>query len=190
MLSLSNIILSRLNAKSLCYLRHFFVQAMACLYFFALCGIAAAQTAGEPEPVRVNEAPIAQINSIQRFTPAGGDSGENPFAIKRILTRFEFWTCLMVFLFGAIVIGAQFLLLRKKDFDANDLLKVFGITLIVVGTLFSISTGRSDQQTAPAMGLFGTLAGYLLGKATTAQKIPKEKKAKNIAARSEKGAEV
>lgn len=93
----------------------------------------------------------------------------------------------MVFLFGAVVIAAQFFLLKKKDFDANDLLKVFGITLIVVGTLFLISTGRSDQQIAPAMGLFGTLAGYLLGKATTTQKAAKQKEGKNDVTRADQG---
>ena len=103
---------------------------------------------------------------IQQMTPPGGDSGAEPFDFKRILTRFEFWLSLLILAFGATVVLVQFALLRRQNFDANDILKVFGVTLIVVGTLFLIAAGFGDKQIAPAMGLFGTLAGYLLGKAS------------------------
>ena len=38
------------------------------------------------------------------------------------------------------------------------------VTLIVVSSLFIITAGYSSEQIAPAMGLFGTIAGYLLGR--------------------------
>ena len=106
----------------------------------------------------------------QQTTAAGGDSGAAPFDFRRILTRFEFWLSFLILGFGCVVVGVEFALLRKKDFDGNDILKVFGVTLIVVGTLFLIAAGFGDKQIAPAMGLFGTLAGYLLGRATSGQK--------------------
>jgi hypothetical protein len=44
---------------------------------------------------------------------------------------------------------------------------VYAVTLIIVGTLFAITAGFDSNQIAPAMGLFGTIAGYLLGKRAT-----------------------
>ena len=118
------------------------------------------------QPVTAEAAAASVTLPTEQMTPAGGDSGVAPFDFKRILTRFEFWLSLLILCFGAIVVLAQFILLRKYRFDANDILKVFGVTLIVVGTLFLIAAGFGDKQIAPAMGLFGTLAGYLLGRAS------------------------
>jgi hypothetical protein len=110
----------------------------------------------------------------QQMTPAGGDTGAAPFDIRRIMTRFEFWLSLLILAFGTAVVGVEYALLRKRSFDGNDILKVFGITLIVVGTLFLIASGFGDKQIAPAMGLFGTLAGYILGKASGSGKASDE----------------
>lgn len=119
-----------------------------------------------------NEPSSAQIAN-QVGAPSGGDSGEAPFSFRRILTRFEFWLSLLILAFGTVVVSVQFSLLRKKKFDGNDILKVFGVTLIIVGTLFLIAAGFGDKQIAPAMGLFGTLAGYLLGRASV-EPAPRE----------------
>lgn len=118
------------------------------------------------QPINAEAAAASATSPTEQMTPAGGDSGAAPFDFKRILTRFEFWLSLLILCFGALVVIAQFILLRKFDFDANDILKVFGVTLIIVGTLFLIAAGFGDKQIAPAMGLFGTLAGYLLGRAS------------------------
>jgi hypothetical protein len=63
------------------------------------------------------------------------------------------------------VVLCEYILLRRQPFTGDDVLKVFGVTLIIVGSLVLIAAGFGDKQIAPAMGLFGTLAGYLLGKA-------------------------
>jgi hypothetical protein len=134
----------------------------------SLAGSLQAQPAGgKPE---ASQATAGQPAANQQTTAAGGDSGAAPFDFRRILTRFEFWLSFLILGFGCVVVGVEFALLRKKDFDGNDILKVFGVTLIVVGTLFLIAAGFGDKQIAPAMGLFGTLAGYLLGRATAAKK--------------------
>jgi hypothetical protein len=43
-------------------------------------------------------------------------------------------------------------------------MRAFAITLIIIGTMVLICAGYSNDQIAPAMGLFGTVAGYLLGR--------------------------
>ena len=46
----------------------------------------------------------------------------------------------------------------------GDWAKDQAINLIVTGTLFLISAGFSAQQISPGLGLFGTIAGYVLGR--------------------------
>ncbi len=44
------------------------------------------------------------------------------------------------------------------------IVKFVTITLIIISTLFLITAGYSNNQIAPAVGLLGTIAGYLLGR--------------------------
>ena len=48
--------------------------------------------------------------------------------------------------------------------------RTYTITLIIVGTMFLITAGFDSEQTSPAMALFGTIAGYLLGRIDLAHK--------------------
>jgi hypothetical protein len=142
------------------WIRSLIALVVLCLSLGAACAEIGESSAGS--------APSTAVSTMQETTPPGGDSGQSPFDVKRILTRFEFWLSLLILIFGVIVVLVQFLLLRGRHFDGNDILKVFGVTLIVVGTLFLIASGFGDKQIASAMGLFGTLAGYLLGKSSGA----------------------
>jgi hypothetical protein len=83
---------------------------------------------------------------------------------KTLLTSFEFWLSLEVLIFGGLVILVEFILLRSRGAKAEEILRVYAVTLIVIGTLFAITAGFDNNQIAPAMGLFGTIAGYLLGR--------------------------
>jgi len=69
-----------------------------------------------------------------------------------------------VLVFGLVTMAfASSLLKRNRDPDA--LLRVLGTIMILISILFLIVAGYSSTQIAPAMGLLGTVAGYLLGKA-------------------------
>ncbi len=69
-----------------------------------------------------------------------------------------------VLLLGVFVIAAEVYLLGRGTASADDVLKILGVTLIIVGTLFVVAAGFSGNDVAPALGLFGTLAGYLVGR--------------------------
>lgn len=43
-------------------------------------------------------------------------------------------------------------------------LRCYIITIIVFGTLLVVSSSFSSEQIAPVVGLFGTIAGYILGR--------------------------
>ena len=78
----------------------------------------------------------------------------------------EFWMSAMVLFFGLVVFLLEYLVLTKNDITITsyNILSIFSITLIVIGTMFLLTSAYSVRQIAPAMGLFGTIAGYLLGR--------------------------
>lgn len=75
----------------------------------------------------------------------------------------------IVLVFGIIVILTIAYLIQKGK-NPDELLKIFGTSLIIVMAIFLVVAGYSDQQIAPVMGLMGTIAGYLLGKGTKSEK--------------------
>lgn len=85
---------------------------------------------------------------------------------KTVLSDYEFWLSLEILIFGFAVIAVQYLLLKNAKVTAEESLRVYAVTLIIIGTLFAITAGFDSNQIAPAMGLFGTIAGYLLGRRT------------------------
>lgn len=68
-----------------------------------------------------------------------------------------------VLVFG-LVISILAAVLLKQGRHADSILKTLGTILIIVSALFLVVAGYSDKQIAPVIGLFGTIAGYLLGK--------------------------
>jgi hypothetical protein len=95
--------------------------------------------------------------------PQDEDTTAGP-TVKRVLTTLEFWLSLEVLLFGVVVALLEYVILRTRSVSAEDTLRVYAVTLIIVGTLFAITAGFDSTQIAPAMGLFGTIAGYVLGR--------------------------
>ena len=102
------------------------------------------------------------VNSvINNPLPEPGDS-----SVKIItpLSRFEFTLSLTVLVFGLIIILLEIFLIKSKRISSEDTIKFIIITLIITSTLFLITAGYSNDQIAPAVGLLGTIAGYLLGR--------------------------
>jgi len=99
--------------------------------------------------------------------PDSSDAEAGAVKPKNFLSDFEFWLSAEILCFGFGVIVIEFLLLRHTKITAEEALRVYAVTLIIVGTLFAITAGFDSTQIAPAMGLFGTIAGYLLGRRTT-----------------------
>jgi asparagine N-glycosylation enzyme membrane subunit Stt3 len=102
------------------------------------------------------------INSgINNTLPEPSDSGAK---IITPLSRYEFTLSLIVLAFGLIIILLEIFLIRSKKISSEDTIKFIIITLIITSTLFLITAGYSNDQIAPAVGLLGTIAGYLLGR--------------------------
>ena len=86
------------------------------------------------------------------------------------LTDLEFTLSISVLLFGVLVFFLEAYLIKIKKIDHEHVMKIVLITLIVIGTLFLITAGYNNNQIAPATGLLGTIAGYLLGKTTAPER--------------------
>lgn len=142
------------------FLYRYYYGALAWLVLYLLM---LPSMAAEPSSPEINPPPLPS---------AGGGSFTHPFIY---LTSPEFFLSLLVLIFGVVTLGFEYALMRTKSFDSNDVLKVLAVTLIVVSTLFVITAGFSSQQIAPAMGLFGTVAGYLLGRSSQKPCHNKEK---------------
>jgi uncharacterized membrane protein YciS (DUF1049 family) len=80
------------------------------------------------------------------------------------LSRLEFTLSMTVLAFGLLVILLEIFLIKNKKISSEDTIKFIIITLIITSTLFLITAGYSNDQIAPAVGLLGTIAGYLLGR--------------------------
>ncbi len=70
----------------------------------------------------------------------------------------------MVLIFIGVAFVLCTLLLWYRKSDPVDILRVFGILSIVGLSVLMLMAGFSNEQLTPIIGLFGAIAGYLLGK--------------------------
>jgi hypothetical protein len=81
-----------------------------------------------------------------------------------LLTVKENVLSIAVLIFGLITVFCEVFLATKNQGSIEEILKLIVITIIIVSGLFIITAGLSENQVAPAFGLYGAIAGYLLGK--------------------------
>ena len=87
-----------------------------------------------------------------------------------LMNSREFWLSIFLLAFGCIVIAAQLFYLKRGGADGSPavspetVVRLTIVSMIIVGSLVLISSGYSSVQIGPVMGLFGTVAGYLIGK--------------------------
>lgn len=96
--------------------------------------------------------------------PPSGIQSPPPSVSPHFLSTAEGELALTVIAFGVVVIILSAIVMKSKAAAPELILRSFTITMIVSGTLFLICAGYTNDQIAPAVGLFGTIAGYLLGK--------------------------
>jgi hypothetical protein len=68
--------------------------------------------------------------------------------------------------FAVFILVCVTILLRQQSEPAlpEQILRVFGILVIIFASVFLVIAGYSDTQITPVIGLLGTIAGYLLGR--------------------------
>lgn len=114
-------------------------------------------------PVAVSRDTVAPVNSVT----GEGVARQAQHGVVAFIGRYttiEVWLSLLVILFAGFTLMLVFRLLRNNSPTPDAVLRVIVVTVIVFGALFCITAGFEPEQIAPATGLFGTIAGYLLGR--------------------------
>jgi hypothetical protein len=97
------------------------------------------------------------------------DSGANLARFFTSKTPYEFWLSCLIVLLGLAIIGALILALRQvRDARPEDFSRPIIVVAVITGTLILVTVGYTNEQIAPAFGLFGTIVGYMLGRLTQA----------------------
>ncbi len=112
---------------------------------------------------------LLQTSSAQDLPPVttlqNPGAGGNLARFFTAKTPYEFWlTCLIGFL-GLVIIGALVFALRRVDNTRpEDITRPVIVLTVIIGTLILVTVGYTNEQIAPAFGLFGTIVGYMLGR--------------------------
>ena len=109
--------------------------------------------------------------------PAGAADATTIFPPTSFLTQRETWAPppaggvmaelrdAAVLVFGLTLSLLALLVMRHRTPPPEDIIRLSAMILIVTGTLFLVTAGYSAEQIAPALGLLGAVAGYMLGRA-------------------------
>jgi hypothetical protein len=105
---------------------------------------------------------ITSVAAAQGEPPREAAIGSGDFGF---FSSSQLLLTIAVFTFGLAVIIIQFLVImrHKELFSSENILAVFTVPLIIVGTLIIVTVGFSANTLTPIMGFFGTVVGYLLG---------------------------
>ena len=94
--------------------------------------------------------------------PSSGGNLIN-FIFKK--SPYEFWLTLLIIAFGLAVLGLYIYAIRNiHNRRPEDVSRALIVITVITGSLVLITAGYSNEQIAPAFGLFGTVIGYMLGR--------------------------
>ena len=110
--------------------------------------------------------------NVVEATPLPAREAANLREAGSFFSAGEFQMTLVILFFGLVSIVAFYLLARHER-ATPYVLRILVIIVIVFGTLLVVSSAYSTQQIAPVVGLFGTIAGYLLGKSEKSDAGPR-----------------
>lgn len=104
-----------------------------------------------------------QLPSNVSPNPVAG-AGNLPGALVS-KTAYELWMTCLIVAFGLIVICLYIYAVRHiRDKRPEDVSRAMIVVTVITGALLLIIGGYSNEQIAPAFGLFGTIIGYMLGR--------------------------
>lgn len=144
-----------------------------CLLSILLLLCVTAFSYGQDSAEVTNPPPSDQNSSVAAGESLAEPASSNEQVVLPI-SRLEFDLSLWVLGFGFLVIVLEIFLIARRSISSEDTIKFIIVTIIIVSTMFLITAGYSNNQVAPAVGLLGTIAGYLLGKVNTPKKDQNE----------------
>lgn len=128
---------------------------LALLVILRLPGLAQARDSvpQKTDTVAVNILSSSEKNPL----PSEGDYGH-------FLTNKEFYLSIFLLITLWLVLAIEIWAIRSLNIGPEHSVKLLIISMVIMGALLLIMGGYDDQLIAPAFGLFGTIAGYVLGR--------------------------
>jgi hypothetical protein len=112
--------------------------------------------------------PITALEQAQRAVEAA-----TSLATRQAPTSTQGWSAELVQFLAVSILAFTFLalllctvLMWRNRASGYHVLRVFGIVFILGISALLLVVGYSNEQLTPIVGLFGAVAGYLLGKDT------------------------
>ena len=122
-------------------------------------------------PENTNPKPCPQTTTKVDYNQAISDETRDEikdaldkYTLTKFLTSYEFVVCVLLIIFTVLALSLEYALIIKGKIDSLNGFKIFVTTIVIFAVLFLIASGYSNNQIAPATGLLGTIAGYILGK--------------------------
>lgn len=85
-------------------------------------------------------------------------------AVERVTSDRGLVLAIIVAIFGLITLWLQHDSLRRTHHaDAGEFTKSSVLIMVIIGAMLTVTMGLQDDAVAPAMGLFGTIVGYVIG---------------------------
>lgn len=107
------------------------------------------------------ELALSQLESAQNSinNPVISEVAQQPWSPELI----KFLT-MGIFAFSCFALVMATILMWRSNAQATQVLRVIGVILIVTFSATLLVVGYGNEQLTPIIGLFGAIAGYLLGK--------------------------
>lgn len=135
----------------------------------------------ESSPSSVNSLEESKKNeSVESNLVTNSSEGSKESIAVESGSGSQFWLSIFILIFGTLTILIEYFLLRSVVKEkTEEIARTFTVTLIIIGTLLLISAGYTSAQISPALGLFGTIAGYLLGRSDQKSKTKNDTEVKS-----------
>jgi hypothetical protein len=104
----------------------------------------------------------------QMETPKGGEPANwSEFVFQNFTNILWFSLSIFILSIGVMALRMQINLLRHTDARPYEIMRICCVTLIITFglALSAFKTPEALKEAAPILGLFSTIAGYLLGAA-------------------------
>jgi CHASE2 domain-containing sensor protein len=102
---------------------------------------------------------VDEMLALQSKVNGGGGEITQPWSPELVIYLS---TAILLVTALALILGS--ILMWKRANSSQDILRLYGVVIIVGLSALLLVTGFSNEQLTPIVGLFGAMAGYLLGK--------------------------
>jgi hypothetical protein len=122
------------------------------------------ETPAPQVPAAADEDVFERLNKVQEQVSSAAPSADHLAAQQPWSPDLVIYLSTSILLMTALALILGSVLLWKRSYAGQDILRLYGVVIIVGLSALLLVAGFSNDQLTPIVGLFGAIAGYLLGK--------------------------